>query len=59
MYIPVYFVCSKDDTFVRCEHSEQLFHRYNGQKWLSYVTGDHNAPRSSETIAMLADWISN
>lgn len=30
IYAPIYFVCSKEDSFVPCEHSEQLHARYNG-----------------------------
>ena len=45
-YIPCYFICSKEDTFIKCEHTEHLYMRYNGQKWIEYVLGNHNSERS-------------
>ncbi|EAR95809.2 alpha/beta hydrolase family protein (macronuclear) [Tetrahymena thermophila SB210] len=57
IYIPCYFICSKEDTFVKCEHSEQLYARYNGQKWLEYVSGNHNAQRTNDIIDKIIRWV--
>lgn len=51
-------MCSKEDTFVKSDHSERLYERYNGLKWIEYTNGGHNAHRPNELIDMLVDWTS-
>jgi len=58
IYVPIHFVCSKEDTFVKSDHSERLYDRYNGLKWIEHTTGGHNAHRPNELIDMLVDWTS-
>jgi surfactin synthase thioesterase subunit len=46
--MPVYFICSKEDTYIKCQHTIKMFQQYKGTKKLKYVTGDHNEPREDE-----------
>ncbi|EGR31913.1 hypothetical protein IMG5_099930 [Ichthyophthirius multifiliis] len=59
IYIPCYFICSKEDTFVKSLHIEELHARYNGQKWLLYAEGNHNAKRNPQIFKKLIYWISS
>ena len=45
---PIQFVVSKEDTYVKSEHTLKLYNSYNklqNQKRLKYVDGEHNAFR--------------
>jgi len=44
-YIPALFVHGEYDTFVRPQHSEDLYSRYGGDKNRIVVDGDHNSMR--------------
>ncbi|EGR31796.1 hypothetical protein IMG5_102050, partial [Ichthyophthirius multifiliis] len=57
LHIPCYFLCSKEDTFIKCENTEQLFNRYNGPKQIQYVDGNHNAQRKEGDLIKILDWI--
>ncbi|EGR29880.1 hypothetical protein IMG5_146530 [Ichthyophthirius multifiliis] len=57
LHIPCFFICSKEDTFIKCQHTEQLYNRYNGRKWLEYVNGNHNADRQPEFVEKISVWI--
>ena len=46
--MPICFVTSKDDKFVKAYNVEELYKAYKGTKKLLYEKGDHNATRSYE-----------
>ena len=46
--MPIIFISSKEDNFVKSWHTEKLFDLYAGEKKLIYMKGDHNAPRPKE-----------
>ncbi len=46
--MPILFISSKEDNFVKSWHVEKLFDLYAGEKKLIYMKGDHNAPRPKE-----------
>jgi pimeloyl-ACP methyl ester carboxylesterase len=48
--IPVIFICSKDDTFIKSTHTEKLANLYKGSKRIIHVTGNHNEDRPKEII---------
>lgn len=46
--MPVIFVTSKEDSFVKSWHIEKLFDLYAGEKKLIFLKGDHNGDRPNE-----------
>ena len=46
--MPIVFVTSKEDNFVKAWHTENLYDLYPGEKKLVYMKGDHNATRPKE-----------
>ena len=46
--MPICFVTSKEDKFVKPYNVEELYNLYKGLKTLIYEKGDHNSQRSSE-----------
>lgn len=44
-FIPAMFIAGKSDTFIKPEHTKQLFDAYQGDKNMVLVDGDHNTYR--------------
>lgn len=44
-FIPALFIVAKGDDFVRPHHGEALYEKYQGDKNLIRVEGDHNSDR--------------
>lgn len=44
-FIPALFVAANDDTFIRPQHSEDIYKAYSGEKDIRRVEGDHNSIR--------------
>ena len=54
---PVYFICSKEDTFIKCKHTLKMFQACRTVKQLKYVQGDHNAPRDDSFYPEMANYL--
>lgn len=48
--VPCIFITSKDDTFVKSKHVEDLYEAYGAKKRILYVAGDHNNERTHEFL---------
>lgn len=48
--LPILFVCSKDDKFVKPYNTEELYKLYKGKKFLSVQPGDHNSNRTYDFL---------
>ena len=48
--IPIVFLASREDTFVKFHHTENLFEDYKGPKKLIEIKGEHNALREFDTF---------
>lgn len=48
--VPGIFITSKEDSFVRSKHVEDLYEAYSGSKRILYVKGDHNNERTPEFL---------
>eukprot|EP00916_Digyalum_oweni_P021436 GHVL01035614.1.p1 GENE.GHVL01035614.1~~GHVL01035614.1.p1 ORF type:complete len:306 (-),score=41.54 GHVL01035614.1:1503-2420(-) len=47
-YQPAMFIAARDDTFIRPQHSVDLYNAYGGDKRIVHVDGNHNSPRSKQ-----------
>lgn len=49
-YIPALFMHAQGDTFVKPQHSQQIYDLYGGDKQFITINGDHNSLRGPEII---------
>ena len=56
IHIPAFFICAKDDNFVRKHHTEDLFRLYKGSKKFASVTGGHNGDRPFDVMIEIVNF---
>ena len=58
-FIPIQFVCAKNDVFILPKHTKKLYEKYAGDKALIEVEGDHNSARPKYAMDSMSIFLYN